>query len=177
MTISNSHTAKTKELGFIATCIAEDEVELHTILNQKLPITAFTIHQNIEQIEFIAGIPNAECLFEKGRAFNEKIEVRWKKRDDGFHLVALSEDKSLLQNLQLADEKWAIERTRLLLWGEYNAAVGQFIEVRIPRVLEYPKPQRVKIGDRLQILAYNYLQKDIIQFTRYRKVRRLPKKV
>lgn len=159
--------------GFAATGAAKDEIELYTILTQKFSDTALTIHQNVACIEFIQGIPQAESLLEKGRTFNEKIEVRWQKRSKDFHIIALSEDSSLLQDLQIAGEKWETKVTGLLLWGEYNEPVGQFIEVRIPRLLNYPKLHNLKDGCGLQIRAYNYLQNGIIQFTRYRKIIRI----
>ena len=90
--------------GFAATGTVKDEIELYTILTQKFPDTALTIHQNVACIEFIQGIPQAESILEKGRTFNEKIELRWKKRSKDFHIVAFSEDRTLLQDLQLAGE-------------------------------------------------------------------------
>lgn len=156
-------------VGFIATKEIEDETTLCNFLKSKMPSDVFTIQENIRSIEFIKGVPVASNLLEKGRSFSKDIEIRWLKVNGGFHLVAFSEDSKLLEGLELSDESYLAKAVSYFLWGEYKPDLKTFIEVRIPRPINYPVSAGREKG-RLRIIAYNYLKDEIIQFTRYRNV-------
>ncbi len=160
---------ETDELrGFVAAITIKTEAELHKTLVSKLPADTLTIHENVCCVKFVQGIPAAGELFESGRSFSESLEIRWRKLNDEFRLVALSEDVETLNGLDVSGQNYKVQDRSLLLWGEYNPNLGKFIEVRIPKFLEYPVKSLGDTGKRLSISARQYLEDGVIQFTRYK---------
>ena len=153
--------------GFIATRRVETEAEICKILESSLLSGALTIHENTECIKFPRGIPMAGELLENGRSFSENLEIRWRKLDDGFRVVALSEDTKALAGLSISEQSYKVCSISFLLWGGYDPCLSKFVEVRIPQFLEYPVEEPGKAKERLRITAYQYLKEDMIHFTRY----------
>ena len=155
--------------GFIATKEANDESQLCEILN--LNPLQFTIHEDIKSIEFIKGIPSIKNIKEKGRSFSKDVEIKWQKLNGKFCIVALSENKSYLNSLDISSKSFDVECVSYMLWGGYKPEINPdkniFIEVRIPKCLKYPIPA-MKEDERLYIKAYHYIEDEIVQFTRYR---------
>mgnify|MGYP007030117215 CR=1 FL=1 len=151
--------------GFVATKEAKDESELRGILNSNSLI--FTIQEDVKSIEFIEGIPKIEVLKGKGRSFSEKIEIQWQKLDGKFQIVAFSENESYLSKFDVKNS-FDVECVTYMLWGRYEKSENgknKFIEVSIPKYLEYPIP--AKEDKRLYIKAYHYIKDGVVQFTRY----------
>lgn len=150
--------------GFVATKEAKDESELHKILNS----LNFTIQEDVKSIEFIEGIPEIGNIKEKGRSFSKQIEIQWQKLNGKFKIVAFSEDKKYLGNFSISENSFNTEHVSYMLWGRYEKSENgknKFIEVSIPKYLEYPIP--AKEDKRLYIKAYHYTKDGVVQFTRY----------
>jgi hypothetical protein len=103
-----------------------------------------------------------------GRIFCENFELRWNWEEGDFLIMCLTE-KRLPTGFEQIGE-YETMNTELLLWGNRKGADEPWIEIRIPRPLEYPLD-----GDDIgiaKIVGDHYLKDGIIQFTRFRGVKR-----
>ena len=163
--------------GFIATKSVDTRAQLLEILNSNS--LNFIIHENIESIEFIKVIPILADIKEKGRSFSENIEIQWQKLDGKFQIVAFSENSVYLSKFDISEKSFDVECVSYMLWGRYKPKIDHgkniFIEVRIPKCLEYPIPA-TKEDEGLCIKAYHYIEDGVVHFTRYLNVRPMAEK-
>jgi hypothetical protein len=77
--------------------------------------------------------------WKKGRLFGEKTELKWQKRQNGLHIVIITDEPDIPSwvddypcNLE------PIPQTRsIYLWGEHLKD-KEWYEKQIPKILEYP---------------------------------------
>ena len=142
----------------------------------------YFIRSKIDQIEFGIGkeLLISEGLWETGRLFNNDYEIRWRLDDDQYQITMLTEKDempSILQgvNFDFIENGWNTQDTKIILWGKYkdygNDNVG-FLEVRIPKFLNYPKPvnNQWHKDNEAVINGTNYLKDGMILYTRFREV-------
>ena len=98
------------------------------------------------------------ALYPRGLAFGEQAELRWLRRENGMHLVYISDEDKDLGEGSLPEPLAPVEGDpgRLLLWGERQAD-GKYYDGRMPRLLEYPPwAPRPKAGGRLAVQIRHY---------------------
>ncbi len=118
----------------------------------------------------------------RGRAFGPKQEVRWRKVGDHYRVDVLSEstdvpssDKGWERTAQDVD---GLGKRTILLWGELGEdpdSPEEWIEVRIPRPLNYPvddlqrpvDPQTERSLLRVVIRGYDYTSGGLPVATRW----------
>jgi len=95
-----------------------------------------------------------------GVAFGEASELRWLTRENGKHLVYISDEGKDLgagsKPVELQPAGPSQGPDRMVLWGERQEG-GGYYEGRIPRVLEYPEwaPQP-RAGGRMMVELRHY---------------------
>lgn len=103
-------------------------------------------------------------VWTEGQTFNDGAELRWRKTDNGYATLLLTEAKKLSDDFQpLSESPLSVvapslnEKHGFLLWGT-RAANGQWWEARIPRPLQYPRKSEdnkpLKDGDKPPQLVY-----------------------
>ena len=152
--------------GFVAIKDIRDSKLMHEFLSELFPNEVLTIHENVQEIRFDPGIPTQ--LMNNGRSFNSLLEVRWSTVGDKFHLLALSEDRGLLKEMNISNETFDVEDSSSMLWGKYEPTFKAFIEIRIPKRLCYPTAATE--GKSLQLLTRYYVKDGVIQYTRYKDI-------
>jgi hypothetical protein len=122
-------------------------------------------------------------LWDAGRLFNETFEVRWQKMSPGYEVTVLTEAEQLPSlpdglDYEEIDADWLVgETAEILLWGSYKQfgdAISGFVEARIPKILDYPAPNsgRWMTDNEAVIVGVNYVKNGIVQFTRFKEVRK-----
>lgn len=105
--------------------------------------------------------------YTSGRVFHQDGELRWEKQADGFQVVytghaQYSPELKNTANLELAH--CAVNERRYYLFGKRlgdkqaediggSVHIGDFAEVRIPRLLRYPAPTE---AERVQLVVKEY---------------------
>ena len=101
--------------------------------------------------KFESGLLNDEAALNRGRAFNNECEIKWRRKDDRF-VVALTAEKALddrvtqeFEGVELTYAKRVEPEDGFLLWGEYLDQVEvegnprhRWFEKRIPQPQFYP---------------------------------------
>ena len=126
---------------------------------------SYFVAQRVEKIEFGKGLPVG--IWASGRIFGEESEVRWEKiGHDKFRILILSENP-LDEFKEMAKEYEVSGEMKLYLWGNRKPNTKHFIEIRIPKPLDYP----VKgTGNTAFIRAIPYIQKGVTVFLRFKEV-------
>lgn len=122
------------------------------------------------------------ATYTSGRVFDEHAELRWEKQESMMRVVYLGTieraEVLLRYKLQKKDEQAALkpaEEKKYIFFGERIrsddlkkigpvAQVGDFAEVRIPRILRYPVPQNEQRYARLTVREYLDEQSRVILF-------------
>ena len=78
--------------------------------------------------------------YERGLLFGPKCELRWLKRESGWHFVYLHDDGSILTGSQANQEVIFEDEDQIILWGEKEADAETYYDGRIPHILIYPRP-------------------------------------
>jgi len=140
------------------------------------------ICSKIDQIKFSRGKESLISLglWETGRLFNERYEMRWKLNNESYKITILTEMDELPQipneiNYEQTDDSWDTSEVKIKLWGlykDYNSCAKGFLEVRIPHFLDYPDPKdnQWKSDDKAIINGVNYLKDGITLYTRFKEV-------
>lgn len=126
---------------------------------------SYFIAQRVEKIEFGKGLPVG--IWASGRIFGQESEIRWEKiGENKFRILILSEN--LLDEFKEGAVEYDVsEGMKLYLWGNKKPNTKHFIEVRIPKPLNYP----VKgTGNTAFIKALPYRQKGVTIFLRFKEV-------
>jgi hypothetical protein len=95
------------------------------------------------------GAPTLVVEWDEGQVFSAQLEARWRKQGAGYALWVLAEAGHRPDHLEGLDElvpeagHWqAVDRTDLAqsvyLWGQYKPQSKGWIEVRVPKTLDYP---------------------------------------
>jgi hypothetical protein len=89
-----------------------------------------------------------EWIWPLGRAFGERIEVRWQPQGAGYELLLLSEtERQLPEGWRPLEEGEdvpclpdAVQESQMVLWGtlQEGSSPPVWTETRIPKALEYP---------------------------------------
>jgi hypothetical protein len=157
---------------------AEESVlrDLIQILQSELDCV---VQSRIEDIAF-EEFPkdNSITLWPEGRAFGLAVEIRWQQTEKGlYNLMLLSEVQRELgedwsrQQFQVHDQGPDGKPLRIYLWGTWQPKMNAWIEVRIPRILPYPKiPSDISKRHRIYVMAVEYTQKGIVRFIRWKKL-------
>ncbi len=142
----------------------------------------YFIGSKIDQIKFDKGKDKLISLglWENGKLFNEKYEIRWRLEGGNYKMTILTEIDKLPQisdriNYEQIDHSWITNETKIMLWGsykKYNDSYKGFLEVRIPNFMDYPDPKgkQWKDGDKALINCVNYLKDGITLYTRFKEV-------
>jgi len=137
------------------------------------------VQSRIEDIAF-EEFPkdNSITLWPEGRAFGLAVEIRWQQIEKGlYNLMLLSEiqwelgDDWSKQQCQVRDRGYDGKPLQIYLWGTWQPAMNAWIEVRIPRMLPYPKiPPNISKRHRIYVSAIEYAQKGMVRFIRWKKL-------
>ncbi len=137
---------------------------------------SFILAEQVDKIKF-KNFNNQTCLaklLRKGRIFNAEFEIRYEREDSGdYELLIFFEDDTKIQSLNLNETPYDYECSEcaydIFLWGEARQINGEwkFIEVRIPKELEYPKMGGLQKKNELVIKFYEYKTNEIPQFNRF----------
>jgi len=135
--------------------------ELKMLLTHLFQANDDLIVRRVDAIEFLAfALDQAGALiadWEEGQIFSDKAELRWKRKNDGWTCLLLSEQSKelLLAGYNELIAKWQAVAGKpfavvphfnqsdrgFLLWGTRPDA-DQWWETRIPRPLHYPRPSK-----------------------------------
>ena len=104
--------------------------------------------------------------WDTGRIFSERIDIRWQKSEDVFHVVMISDNADLfLPQFRLdLDNNYLERKVRWLLWGSKEQ--DMWIERIIPKILHYPL--EAKSGSRIALSVTKYINRTSIQDEFYR---------
>lgn len=148
-----------------------------TYMLKSITQPSFILAEQVDKIKFEDFDNQAACISEllrKGRIFNADFEIRYERRDNGdYELLVLFEDDTKIQSLNLNETPYDYECSEcaydIFLWGEARKINGEwkFIEVRIPKELEYPQVGGLQEKDELVIKFYEYKTDEIPQFNRF----------
>ena len=125
----------------------------------------FKLLENVVNITFEKYSSEANLdIWEKGRVFGETGEVKWRKIDEEYHAVYLGKSplEGILEkqnfNDELEEPEEPEERERsYFLWGaKTKDKSDEWMELRIPRLLNYPvKGEK----DRVKLKVVEYINK------------------
>ena len=104
------------------------------------------------QFTSAAGLDRVRAgQWQRGVAFGREAELRWVKRQGGWHLVYLSDDGSVLSGAQHRQELAADDNPdgQILLRGRREGKV--YLDGRIPGDIEYPFADQID-GDAIPAL-------------------------
>lgn len=119
-------------------------------------------------------------IWERGRIFHNKFELRWEKQGSVFVIVYIGEpiELSMLHTKSLSE--FETQDETYYLWGKkmsvdalesmnQPAAMNVFLELQIPRLLSYPVSNQDG-KDRVKISARHYLNSEtgVLEFYRFR---------
>jgi hypothetical protein len=121
---------------------------------------------------------NLITFWQEGRAFGLAVEIRWQQIEKGlYNLMLLSEVQRELgadwsrQQCRVRDRGYDDKPLQIYLWGTWQPEMNAWIEVRIPRILPYPKiPSDISKRHRIYVMAVEYAQKGIVRFIRWKKL-------
>jgi len=140
---------------------------------------SFLLAQNIKDIKLTKpeSSINMSDLLKEGRIFNPEFEIRYEKIDDGsYSLLIFAEDKSNIKkmglSLEVCDDLYEVyeipeTQENIFLWGKKIKNRVFFVEVQIPKPLEYPEIDGLEDKDELVIKAKDYKKNEIPRFTRF----------
>jgi len=132
-------------MPFIATVKIKNWDELEDYLHPNR--FAYIIWERIDEIKFDRWKNVDKEILQntvEGIIFGENAELRWKKRENGFHIMIISdEDQSTLPNkFSNMKEINDIKERKIYLWGgkQFENKKPQYwwFELQIPRILKYP---------------------------------------
>lgn len=107
--------------------------------------------------------------WDNGRLFGRDGELRWVTRKSTFHVVIISDNRTLPQGFIGEEIKPGSERM-IYLWGENvvkNRKVSdEWYELRVPRMISYPFTP-TKLGSRLKLVIKEYTLADRSTIHRY----------
>jgi hypothetical protein len=128
-------------------------------------------------LRFVLFDPNTDFTpYTSGRIFNDYGEIRWEKHHSNIHIVYMG-NKEYKPDLQKAGAQDGKEETligcklvsrKYFLFGKRLDAAGldhigpvaqegDFAEVRIPRLLRYPRLDSLGNAERVQLAVYEYV--------------------
>lgn len=101
--------------------------------------------------------------FPSGRIWGDRDDLQWRRRDDGWHFVLLTEcgETAIPEIFPAAHQKSLVasgETYEVFLWGEYDKSAQNWIEIKVPKRFNYrpffPGPADPPARVRLQVYAY-----------------------
>jgi len=154
------------------------------VLIERLPEKVFTRakerHDLLRFTHFDQSIPFTN--YTSGRIFDERAELRWERQGSSMQVVYLGSKgreqvllNSSLQESHELDRLNPPSEKKIFLFGERiaiedlekmggMAGLGDFAEVRIPRLLHYPVPQDKQRYVRLVVREYCDEQNRVVLF-------------
>ena len=117
----------------------------------------FMVLEKIDRIKFEKFKPETFEDWEKGIIFSKDKEFKWRRIEDKFYIVFSGEDIPLpdgFKEPQGIDIK--VENSPVILWGQRSDKMQDFpknhyIELPIPKALEYPIESNFRVKIRLRI--------------------------
>lgn len=119
-------------------------------------------------------------MWERGRIFHNKFELRWEKQDSVFVIVYIGEPIELPMLHTKSLSEFETQDETYYLWGERMSAdalesmnqpatMDVFLELQIPRLLSYPVSNQDG-KNRVKISARHYLNSEtgVLEFYRFR---------
>jgi len=106
---------------------------------------------------YLSDLSSKASEYDRGRVFNENCEIRWEREDKSYHVVWITDSKSI------PDDGWEKEEIRqqcerkILLWGKRSQGQSRWDENQVPRIFEYPVE---KEGKRVYAILKEYTLKD-----------------
>lgn len=159
--------------GRIGAVPVEGEKDLRHLMERLFPDSARCcyIREKVEEIDFGRGRPPE--VWKRGRLFSVKSELRWKMiGEEKFQTQFLCEGEFPPDHpFEITEEEWQVSEDKpILLWGERKEGRPYWVEVRVPRALEYPLEEP---GQQAVIITVDYLgPRWAVQFTRFKEVKR-----
>jgi hypothetical protein len=156
------------ETGWVFFQPAVDRPTLDALLGQMFPKSAFWLGTSPLRAELGRANDRAALTalpddWPAARVFTPAAEVRWERAPAGlgYRVWLLTEDPTLRPAVWSADrpaEQWRVgpAAPAIRLWGQYKETKegGSWIEVRIPRRLDYPVPAANRRQDEFATLRH-----------------------
>jgi len=93
--------------------------------------------ERVEDVRLGRGVPGE--TWPAGRLFSPRAEVRWSAIGGSFRYTFSTEGGLPELDWELVDGNWTVrDREEFMLWGSKTVGGGVWVEIRIPRLLEYP---------------------------------------
>lgn len=165
--------------GFVYSLAGAEESVLRELIQRLESELDYVVQSRIEDIAFEEYPKDKSVIFwPEGRAFGLDVEIRWQQIKKGqYNLMLLSEIQQepgndwSRQQFQVRDQGPDGKPLQIYLWGTWQPAMNAWIEVRIPRMLPYPKiPSNISKRNRIYVLAIEYAQKGMVRFIRWKKL-------
>jgi hypothetical protein len=159
--------------GFVIT--TEKSAEDFKTLLQSISTGSYLFAQQVDDIKLVSfSVPSdLDALLAEGRVFNEHFEIRYERLTGGrYELLVFYETPQQVEFLNLVEKPFEYERSdryKIYLWGQARKLKDEwrFIEVRIPRILEYPQINGLGKDVEMILNACDYMTDAIPQFTRF----------
>ena len=151
----------------------EDAIRVIQILKDD---NLYFLRSRLEQVELGRGREAllVDGLWDVGRVFSKEYEIRWRLDGELYRINALTEKQDLPTMTdgiayEKMDDEWDLGDSKTILWGAYKdyGDGGQgFLQVRVPRFLEYPYPgdRKWEENEEAVILGVKYLKGGAILF-------------
>lgn len=91
----------------------------------------------------------------QGMAFGAREEIRWMKRDGGYHVVMIRDDDGVIWGAKHERRLETGKNGEIVMWGERKPN-GVYQEGRIPGDLEYPQWLWAQGGQRAAVRIREY---------------------
>jgi len=119
----------------------------------------YAILEKVDKIKFEECGETADYAnWDKGKLFGEKVELKWHKTNNEFHIVVISDENSLPEGFcEFKCSNLHIEKDRgIFLWGEKDRSICSWFEPRIPHLLKYPGLNFAEKKKRVKIVLHEY---------------------
>jgi hypothetical protein len=131
-------------------------------------VDSFAILERLKEVQFPRVDDSMQIAsWERGRVFNEKLEVRWERNGESYRAWITLEADGITPDADWGEPgtyDWIVEERRVYLWGEDDPQIGRKMNYEAIRPAGGP-------NDRAQVVLAAYHDPDTYRLRHYRYLR------